>query len=198
LVVKKRIPTSLKVDPELWEEVKIMSIRTHKNITEYFEGALREKLVKDYEIVAAESKRKEQERLHREQLEKQYQNIVGKDPGRETTQSLTASVQPTATEQPQPKTVLIDVNLPGIEFPADKSRIVKSAEEANSMKVIKFLKYILDKEYKNKSDLKNELLNDVKSSGVDFKINTEKLRKEQCKEKIIEQERQVTVVKFVN
>ncbi|HEU4822581.1 MAG TPA: hypothetical protein VFS97_04085 [Nitrososphaeraceae archaeon] len=52
---------SLKVDPELWEEVKIMALRTKKNITEYFEDALREKLVKDYEIVAAEKKRKEQE-----------------------------------------------------------------------------------------------------------------------------------------
>ena len=52
---------SLKVDPELWEKVKIMALRTKKNITEYFEDALREKLVKDYEIVAAEKKRKEQE-----------------------------------------------------------------------------------------------------------------------------------------
>ena len=60
-MVKKRIPLSLKVDPELLEEVKIMALRTKKNITEYFEDALREKLVKDYEIVAAEKKRKEQE-----------------------------------------------------------------------------------------------------------------------------------------
>jgi predicted transcriptional regulator len=60
-MVKKRIPMSLKVDPELWEKVKIMALRTKKNITEYFEDALREKLIKDYEIVAAEKKRKEQE-----------------------------------------------------------------------------------------------------------------------------------------
>src|SRR5919109_2723428 len=60
-MVKKRIPTSLKVDPELLEEVKIMALRIKKNITEYFEDALKEKLVKDYEIVAAEKKRKEQE-----------------------------------------------------------------------------------------------------------------------------------------
>jgi hypothetical protein len=60
-MIKKRIPTSPKVDPELWEEVKIMALRTKKNITEYFEDALREKLVKDYEIVAAKKKRKEQE-----------------------------------------------------------------------------------------------------------------------------------------
>src|ERR671924_1477343 len=60
-MIKKRIPTSLKVDPKLLEEVKIMALRTKKNITEYFEDALREKLVRDYEIVAAEKKRKEQE-----------------------------------------------------------------------------------------------------------------------------------------
>src|SRR5215216_1604499 len=60
-MVKKRIPLSLKVDPGLLEGVKIMALRTKKNITEYFEDALREKLVKDYEIVATEKKRKEQE-----------------------------------------------------------------------------------------------------------------------------------------
>jgi hypothetical protein len=92
MVVKKRIPTSLKVDPELWEEVKIMAIRTHKNITEYFEDALREKLVKDYEVVAAENKRKEQEKLHNEQVKRQYEMIVGREPGREVTQP----------QQPQP------------------------------------------------------------------------------------------------
>lgn len=77
----ERKPTSLKVDPELWEEVKIMSIRVHKNITRYFEDALRERLVKDYEIVAAERKRKEQERLQQEQLDQRYQQIINTDPG---------------------------------------------------------------------------------------------------------------------
>ena len=60
-MVKKRIPLSLKVNPELLEEVKIMALRIKKNITEYFEDALREKLVKDYEVVATKKKRKEQE-----------------------------------------------------------------------------------------------------------------------------------------
>ena len=86
--------------------------------------------------------------------------------------------------------VPIDINLPGLEFPADKSKIIKLAEEANYPKRVNYLKFISDREYKNKSDLKNELLKDIKNSKVDFRINTEKLRKEQYKEKILEQERQ--------
>lgn len=100
MVVKKRIPTSLKVDPELWEEVKIMSIRTKKNITEYFEDALREKLVKDYEVVAVERKIKEQERLHKEQVNRQYQMIVGQDPVMATGESPKQPEQ--EQSQPQP------------------------------------------------------------------------------------------------
>ena len=107
-MVLKRKPTSLKVDPELWEEVRIMAIRVHKNITDYFEDALREKLVKDYAVVAAEKKRKEQERLHKEQLQRQYQMMVGKEPGEETGIEEERKEQPLPqqsqqSEQPQPQ-----------------------------------------------------------------------------------------------
>jgi predicted CopG family antitoxin len=86
---------------------------------------------------------------------------------------------------------LIDINLPGIEFPVDRSEIIKSAEEANSPKRVAYLKLISEGEYKNKSDLKIELLKDTKNSNIDFRINTMKLRKEQYKEKILEQERSI-------
>jgi predicted transcriptional regulator len=47
IVDMKRQPTSLKVDPDLWQEVKIMAIKRKKTVSEYFEEALREKLTKD-------------------------------------------------------------------------------------------------------------------------------------------------------
>jgi hypothetical protein len=53
-------------------------------------------------------------------------------------------------------------------------------------------KLISDKKYNSKSDLNNELLKDTKDTNVEFRINTERLRKEQYKEKILEQERQIT------
>jgi hypothetical protein len=43
----KREPTSLNIDPELWREVRKMAIDKDITATEYFEQALREKLVKD-------------------------------------------------------------------------------------------------------------------------------------------------------
>jgi hypothetical protein len=64
-----RMPTSLKVDPELWEEVKIMSIRTKKNITEYFEEALKEKLRRDYQTVMTERQRRIYEDSHEQKQE---------------------------------------------------------------------------------------------------------------------------------
>ena len=91
--------------------------------------------------------------------------------------------------------VRLTLNLPGIEFPADKSKILKLAEEANSDNVNNYLKFISDRKYKNKSDLKNELLNDIKNNKVDFVIHTEKPGKEQYKEKISEQENKMMTVK---
>jgi hypothetical protein len=85
---------------------------------------------------------------------------------------------------------VIDINLPGIKFPADRSEIIKLAEEANRPDRVEYLTYIYDRKYKSKSDLNDELLKDIKNKNVKFRINTEPLRKEQYKEKKLEQERQ--------
>jgi hypothetical protein len=39
-----REPTSLHVDPKLWQEVRIMAVLKNVSVTEYFEDALRRKL----------------------------------------------------------------------------------------------------------------------------------------------------------
>jgi hypothetical protein len=87
---------------------------------------------------------------------------------------------------------IIDLNLPGIKFPASRSEIIKLAEEANSPDRVDYLEHIFNRKYKNKTDLNDELLRDTKNINVnvEFRINTEPLRKEQYKEKKLEQERQ--------
>ena len=47
VVTGNRESTSLKVDPELWSEVKIMAIKKKMNVSDYFDQALREKLERD-------------------------------------------------------------------------------------------------------------------------------------------------------
>jgi hypothetical protein len=43
----KREPTSLHVDPELWQEVRVMAVLKNKSVTQYFEESLRQKLDED-------------------------------------------------------------------------------------------------------------------------------------------------------
>jgi hypothetical protein len=102
--------------------------------------------------------------------------------------------------QPEQEILEINIHLPGIEFPTDRSKIIKYAEEANTDRVNRFLKSISDRRYKNKSDLINELsdegkltkVNFIKEDGiVIFKIDDRKLRKEQYKEKRLEQENKI-------
>jgi predicted CopG family antitoxin len=101
-------------------------------------------------------------------------------------------ISPSIGKVDESKPQLIDINLPGIEFPADKSEIIKLAEKANRPDRVDYLENISNREYKNKSDLNDELLKDIKNINVNvnFRINTEALRKEQYKEKKLEQERQ--------
>jgi hypothetical protein len=47
VVTGNRESTSLKVDPDLWTEVKIMAIKKKMNVSDYFDQALREKLERD-------------------------------------------------------------------------------------------------------------------------------------------------------
>jgi hypothetical protein len=120
--------------------------------------------------------------------------------------------QPFQQPQPQPqqlKVLQIDIPLPGIVFPANKSKIIKCAEEGGTEKTVKVLKtLILDREYKSKLDLENELLNEAKATNSDFiseggivifKIDDRKLRKdqykeEQYKERISELEKKIRII----
>ena len=45
----KRMSTSINIDPNLWDEVKISAIRKKVTVSEYFEEALKEKLERENE-----------------------------------------------------------------------------------------------------------------------------------------------------
>ncbi len=46
IIMVKREPTSINIDPELWKQVKKAAIDLEITATEFFEQALREKLAK--------------------------------------------------------------------------------------------------------------------------------------------------------
>lgn len=46
-MVVKRTPTSIKIDEELWEELKILAIRKKTTATELLERAIRDLLAKE-------------------------------------------------------------------------------------------------------------------------------------------------------
>jgi predicted HicB family RNase H-like nuclease len=46
----KRETTSLKIDPQLWKEVKIEAIRQDKDVSEFVENALRKELGADTKL----------------------------------------------------------------------------------------------------------------------------------------------------
>ena len=193
MVVKKRIPTSLKVDPELWEEVKIMAIRTKKNITEYFEDALREKLVKDYEIVSVERKMKEQERLHKEQVNRQYQMIVGGGGGQDpvTEQKQESQLQGQELKPPDifnKDTITplvgdqfeLKLWIPSLRFPTDKDKIIQHIKSLNTHEVSNPLYFVekipdriyndvyqLEEEIKKACNSDKDLIESAEQSGID-------------------------------
>src|SRR5215207_4871951 len=74
-------------------------------------------------------------------------------------------IQP-QSRQPSSETQIIEINLPGIKFPAVKSKIIKLAEEANRSDKVEYVTHISDREYKNKSDLRTELLKDMKNNNI--------------------------------
>jgi hypothetical protein len=99
-------------------------------------------------------------------------------------QSISASGKPgkPLSRQSQPKIIDKIIRLPGIEFPADRSKIIKEAEKSTTPKETRYLKFISNKKYNNESDLENELnIENTTKEGqtVRFKIINEKLRGEE-------------------
>jgi hypothetical protein len=107
--------------------------------------------------------------------------------------------QQTHEQIQQGSLITLPLLLPGIEFPKDKSNIIKYAEEANSVDMNPILRSISNRTYKNESDLENELLKRVKAvnKNVVFEIDTRKLRKEEQKETLSKQKNELRKTEYV-
>jgi hypothetical protein len=168
MVDPDKIKSTFMVNKEVYKRIRILALERNMEVSAIIEEAMREKLERDFP---------------------EYKPL------------------PPMQQQPQSKysVLSLTVNLPGIEFPANKSKIIKHAEEANSDRVVNALnKLLLNKEYKNKLDLQTELSKEAKTTKVDFakegrtmlfEIDDRKLRKEQYKEKSLEQENKIGIIK---
>jgi hypothetical protein len=193
--------STIMIDTDLWKRLKVISVLNEFEISELVEEALREKLArmqqpeqyaeyKDVESLRYKPSTTPQRQLHQPAT-------PGGDSGALPQLSPTITAPSTTEQQSLPKVLQIDILLPGIEFPADRSEIIKRAEKAGTPTVVNFLRSISDREYRNKSALENELSVRAKSSKSDFirkggnvifKIDDKKLRVEQYDERRLEQE----------
>jgi CheY-like chemotaxis protein len=192
--------STLVMDEDLWKRFKMIAILNNMEVSELVEQALREKLERMKQLEQYPEYKDVRNLLVHKGEQPQEEPVIHSS--KYEAAKSDAGALPQLQPQPQPKTVLIDINLPGIEFPTDKSKIIKIAEEANTDRVNNVLKLISVRKYKNKSDLENELLNNTKDTRVDFikeggtiifKIDNRKLRREQYKEKILEQENKINI-----
>jgi hypothetical protein len=171
-----RMPTSLKVDPELWEEVKIMSIRTKKNITEYFEEALKEKLRRDYQTVMTERQRRIYELPHSEEVKP-----LDKKEASEFLESLNEDIKNAKTKDLYIYPVTnnggdLVLYLPRLRFPIDKNELVDYAKsrggEAGNLLLLILEKIPPDKIYNSPDRFSQDIVQTI-NNDADLSILNE-------------------------
>lgn len=204
----KREPTSLHVDPELWQEVRVMAVLRNKSVTQYFEEALRAKLDIDsrdgkYPVghggmyippppSSSPRTTENQEQIQQPQPQNQQKELLQEHIQNQTLNQVYYKI----VKSP----LTITLNLPGIKFPVNRNEIMKYAEKANAEGIITIIrKQLPEKTYKNKLEIENEILNIIKnfSSSMSYYVETERikliiddreLRREQYKEKLSQQQ----------
>jgi hypothetical protein len=177
MILYNKVKSTFMVDGEIYKRIRILAIERNVEVSTIIEEAMREKLEREYP---------------------HYQPPIS--------QQQQQSQQP-QSQQLQPQQYKFSVNLPGIEFPTDRSKIIKNAEKANPKPIIDFLESISNRKYKNKSDLENELSNEVKTTklswslnfikkggSIIFEIDDRKLTGEQHKERLLKQENQLKLI----
>jgi hypothetical protein len=178
--------STLVMDEELWKRFRMIAILNDMEVSELVEQALREKLERMKQLEQYDAY-KDVEKLHVTKGTQQPQ------------------IQPQQLQQSRQDSVItLTLRLPGIEFPADKSKIQEYAKEANPIDANDPLRFISDRKYKNKSDLENELSSEAKTSKaplaieiakkggtIIFEIDNRKLRREQQEEIVSKQENEI-------
>jgi hypothetical protein len=164
--------STLIMDSELWKRFKMIAILNEMEVSELVEQALREKL----------------ERMKQLEQYPEYKDVrnllvhKGEQPQNDDTVVHSSRYEAAKGARSQPKIISKIIRLPGIEFPADRSKIIKEAEKSTIPGETRYLRHIQDRKYKNESDLRNELNRETTTKDgqkVIFDVINEKLRKEQ-------------------
>jgi hypothetical protein len=116
-----REPTSLHVDPKLWQEVRVMAVLKGVSLAEYFEDALRRKIDADNKEAGKEGYRVGQGGMYippppqptQEKQKQKYSDIFNKD-------TIDGLVEGEGE---------LRLHMPGLEFPTNKNKLIQIAKE---------------------------------------------------------------------
>jgi hypothetical protein len=160
----KREPTSLHVDPSLWQEVRVMAVLKGVSVTEYFEDALRRKIDADnleagregYKVghggmyIPPPPATQPQDQKQQSQPHEQKPDLFSSD---------NAKIDYQGYDQ-----FCAEVWLPGLKFPTNTKELVKfhwdNIEKSfDKRPLYKFKEKFanLNKEYRNKEELEEDL-----------------------------------------
>lgn len=158
----KRGPTSLHVDVDLWQEVRVMAVLKNKSVTQYFEEALRQKLDEDSKDVkfpvghggmyippppAAQSQQPQSQELQ----EQNQPNIFNED-----------NARPFSKGEGE-----IVLYMPGIKFSTNKNKLIRHVKERLAKfeddldgTSLSFLEKLPDgnKTYRNVTELEKDIM----------------------------------------
>jgi hypothetical protein len=171
--------STLIMDEDLWKRFRMIAILNNMEVSELVDQALREKLERMKQLEQY-PEYKDVQGLH-VRSERQKGASPPQQAQQEDTVIHSSRYEAARGAQRQPKIINKIISLPGIEFPADRSKILKEAEKSTIPNETKYLKFIQNRKYKNESDLENELNreNSTKGTTMMFTVTNEKLRKEQ-------------------
>jgi hypothetical protein len=134
----KKIRSTIIVDPDIWKEVRIESIRRDMEISQFVELALRKELVSSLDerrakIGEVKNLDKGIDKTIREQITNQSQQQLSQQiqekEREQLQQSPYFSVFESDTVEPEPggQSIEVSINMPGIKFPINKIELVDFA-----------------------------------------------------------------------
>jgi len=187
MVDPDKIKSTFMVNKEVYKRIRILALEKSMEVSGVIEEAMREKLEREFP--------------HYKPLPPQSQSQTYIQTEKGTSPPVSQQSEPEQSKQPLYHMVLpyeLTVNLPGIKFPTNKNKIMECAEKANLDLIIRHIQGIPNKTYKNKTELKDELLDNARSIGsvlkelvddghIKYKIDDRELKKEQYQHKMAQQ-----------
>jgi Protein of unknown function (DUF2795) len=197
-----REPTSLHVDPNLWQEVRVMAVLKGVSVTEYFEDALRRKIDADNRE-AGKGYRVGQGGMYippppqlQQQPGQEKRTQSGENPPNRMADRLTEWAEELgeldAMVEKYRAGGKVTLHISSLGFPANKNKIIEAARKnrSNIAPAIEALDKIPDREYKNEKDLSNtflktyrKLVEDIIAKSMDKLGDIDSSRFQQLKKK---------------